>query len=115
LILWKINPVGPLCKCGGVRELARLTSNSSDAFTAVTWLPVILSSSLLGWLSTSPCSSFVANSSGHINIYEAIVDAAEFLTDIHTSGRRDVSHFESRTDEKGDEFQVSRIILGLLE
>ncbi|KAK6110658.1 RAVE protein 1 C terminal family protein [Brugia pahangi] len=95
LILWKINPVGPLCKCGGVRELARLTSNSSDAFTAVTWLPVILSSSLLGWLSTSPCSSFVANSSGHINIYEAIVDAAEFLTDIHTSGRRDVSHFES--------------------
>lgn len=43
LILWKVNPVGPLCKCGGVRELARMTSNSSDAFTAVTWLPVILS------------------------------------------------------------------------
>ncbi|EJW88048.1 hypothetical protein WUBG_01037 [Wuchereria bancrofti] len=95
LILWKINPVGPLCKCGGVRELARMTSNSSDAFTAVTWLPVILSSSLLGWLSTSPCSSFVANSSGHINIYEAIVDAAEFLTDIHTSGRKNVSDFEN--------------------
>ncbi|VDM12370.1 unnamed protein product [Wuchereria bancrofti] len=49
----------------------------------------------MGWLSTSPCSSFVANSSGHINIYEAIVDAAEFLTDIHTSGRKNVSDFEN--------------------
>ncbi|KAL3982356.1 RAVE protein 1 C terminal family protein [Acanthocheilonema viteae] len=95
LILWKVNPVGPLCKCGGIRELARMTSNSSDAFTAVTWLPLILSSSLLGSLSTSPSSSFVANSSGHINIYQAIVDAAEFLADIHASGRKNVSPSES--------------------
>ncbi|CAG9539942.1 unnamed protein product [Cercopithifilaria johnstoni] len=95
LILWKVNPVGPLCKCGGVRELARMTSNSSDAFTAVTWLPVILSSSLLGSLSASSNSSFVANSSGHINIYQAIVDAAEFLADIHAFGRKNVSHSES--------------------
>ncbi|EJD75711.1 hypothetical protein LOAG_17206 [Loa loa] len=95
LILWKVNPVGPLCKCGGVRELARMTSNSSDAFTAVTWLPVILSSSLLGSLSTSPSCSFVANTSGHINIYQAIIDAAEFLANIHASGRRNASHSES--------------------
>uniref|UniRef100_A0A0R3RIQ7 Rav1p_C domain-containing protein n=1 Tax=Elaeophora elaphi TaxID=1147741 RepID=A0A0R3RIQ7_9BILA len=40
-------------------------------------------------------SSFVANCSGHINIYQAVVDAAEFLADIHTSGRKNISHSES--------------------
>ncbi|KAM3726028.1 DmX-like protein [Dirofilaria immitis] len=101
LILWKVNPVGPLCKSGGIRELARMTSDSSDAFTAVTWLPVILSGSLLGSLSTSPSSSFVANSSGHINIYQAIVDAAEFLADIHAFGERNASHSESSCSING--------------
>lgn len=42
LILWKVKPVGPLCKCGGVRELARITSDCADSFAAVTWLPAIL-------------------------------------------------------------------------
>ncbi|VDK53128.1 unnamed protein product [Gongylonema pulchrum] len=85
LILWKIKPVGPLCKCGGIRELARITSNSSDSFTAVTWLPAILPSTSLGLLFTSPSSCFVANCSGHLNIYQAVVDAADFLAEMHNS------------------------------
>ena len=42
LILWKVYPVGPLCKSGGVRELARVTSNSAKAFTGLAWVPAIL-------------------------------------------------------------------------
>uniref|UniRef100_A0A915EAK0 Uncharacterized protein n=1 Tax=Ditylenchus dipsaci TaxID=166011 RepID=A0A915EAK0_9BILA len=42
LILWKVAPVGPLCKSGGLRELARVTSNSPRAFTCLSWVPAIL-------------------------------------------------------------------------
>uniref|UniRef100_A0A915PHM0 RAVE complex protein Rav1 C-terminal domain-containing protein n=1 Tax=Setaria digitata TaxID=48799 RepID=A0A915PHM0_9BILA len=117
LILWKVNPVGPLCKCGGVRELTRMTSNSCDAFTAVTWLPVILSSSLLGSLSTSHSSLFVANSCGHITIYQAIVDAAEFLANIHASGKSDISHSENSShrssDKKTSEIRNERRLMAI--
>lgn len=51
-------------------------------------------SSLLESLSTSSSSSFVANNSGHINIYQAVADAAEFLADIHASGRSKAFHSE---------------------
>ncbi|KAH7691221.1 RBC-1 protein, partial [Aphelenchoides avenae] len=42
LILWKVAPVGPLCKSGGVRELARVTSCTPKAFTTIAWIPAIL-------------------------------------------------------------------------
>ncbi|VDN05634.1 unnamed protein product [Thelazia callipaeda] len=95
LILWRVTPVGPLCKRGGVRELTRMTSNSSDSFKAVTWLPAIFSGSLLGTLSTPSSSFFVANCSGNFNIYQAIVDAADFLAERHSNGGKNVSPFES--------------------
>lgn len=41
LIFWRINPVGPLCKSGGLRELARITSFQSS-FTSVAWVPAIV-------------------------------------------------------------------------
>ena len=42
LILWKVYPVGPLCKSGGVRELARISSEVPKALTSVAWVPAIL-------------------------------------------------------------------------
>jgi hypothetical protein len=52
LILWKISPVGPLCKSGGVRELARVTStHARRAFSCIAWIPAILPR--LDWLGSN--------------------------------------------------------------
>lgn len=42
LILWKVDPVGPLSKSGGVTELARITSPKVSAFSNVAWIPTLL-------------------------------------------------------------------------
>lgn len=42
LILWTTAPVTPLCKSGGLRELARITSSSPNAFICLSWIPAIL-------------------------------------------------------------------------
>lgn len=42
LILWTTSPVAPLCKSGGLRELARITSLSPNAFICLSWIPAIL-------------------------------------------------------------------------
>lgn len=38
----QVNPVGPLCKSGGVRELARINSPELTAFSSIAWIPAIL-------------------------------------------------------------------------
>jgi hypothetical protein len=42
IILWKITSTGPLCKTGGLCELTRITSQSSNAFLSIAWIPSIL-------------------------------------------------------------------------
>lgn len=42
LILWRIDPVSPLCKSGGVTELARINSPEISAFSNVAWIPTLL-------------------------------------------------------------------------
>ena len=42
LILWRVAPVGPLSKSGGITELARINSAMSSAFSNVSWLPTLL-------------------------------------------------------------------------
>ena len=42
LILWRVDPVGPLSKSGGVSELARVDSPCPAAFAHVAWLPTLL-------------------------------------------------------------------------
>lgn len=42
LILWRVSPVGPLSKSGGLTELARINSPAVSAFTNVAWLPTLL-------------------------------------------------------------------------
>lgn len=48
LILWRVDPVGPLSLSGGVSELARINSLHSSAFANVAWLPTLIPSSCLG-------------------------------------------------------------------
>lgn len=42
LILWRVDPVGPLSKSGGIVELARINSPTLSAFENVAWVPTLL-------------------------------------------------------------------------
>ena len=44
LILWRVDPVGPLSKSGGITELARINSQEISAFSDVAWIPTLLPS-----------------------------------------------------------------------
>lgn len=48
LILWRVEPVGPLSFSGGVSELARINSLHTSAFANVAWLPTLIPSYCLG-------------------------------------------------------------------
>lgn len=48
LILWRVDPVGPLPFSGGVSELARINSLHVSAFSNVAWLPTLIPSYCLG-------------------------------------------------------------------
>lgn len=48
LILWRVDPVGPLSFSGGVSELARINSLHVSAFSNVAWLPTLIPSYCLG-------------------------------------------------------------------
>ncbi|KAE9556016.1 hypothetical protein FO519_000762 [Halicephalobus sp. NKZ332] len=85
LILWKVSPVSPLCKSGGVRELARLTSGFPSAFDCISWVPAILPSSTLGTICNSPSSCFIASNNGQLCVYQAVVDARGLLAELYSS------------------------------
>lgn len=42
LILWRVDPVGPLSKSGGIVELARINAPPISAFSNVAWVPTLL-------------------------------------------------------------------------
>ena len=90
LILWKVSPVSPLCKSGGVRELARLTSESKSAFDCLSWVPAILPSSTLGTICNSPSSCFIASNNGQLCVYQAVVDARGLLAELYSS--KNIAH-----------------------
>ncbi|GMT36366.1 hypothetical protein PFISCL1PPCAC_27663 [Pristionchus fissidentatus] len=85
VILWKINPVGPLCKSGGVMELARVPHKRESAFDYLGWIPAILPSFTLGTVCNSPSSCFVASDGRDLIIYQAVVDARGLLSEIFHS------------------------------
>ncbi|GMR60970.1 hypothetical protein PMAYCL1PPCAC_31165, partial [Pristionchus mayeri] len=85
VILWKINPVGPLCKSGGVQELARVPHKCESAFNYLGWIPAILPSFTLGTVCNSPSSCFVASDGRNLIIYQAVVDARGLLSEIFHS------------------------------
>ncbi|CAB3399146.1 unnamed protein product [Caenorhabditis bovis] len=82
VILWKIAPVGPLCKSGGVKELARVASPLAEGFSTLGWVPAILPSCTLGTVCNSPSSCFIASDGEKLVIYQAVIDARGLLAEL---------------------------------
>ncbi|XP_043915100.1 dmX-like protein 1 [Protopterus annectens] len=82
LILWRVDPVGPLSYSGGVSELARINSLHVSAFSNVAWLPAIIPSSCLGAYCNSPSACFVASDGQSLRLYQAVIDAKKLLCEL---------------------------------
>ncbi|NXJ65771.1 DMXL1 protein, partial [Rostratula benghalensis] len=82
LILWRVDPVGPLSFSGGVSELARINSLHVSAFSNVAWLPTLIPSYCLGAYCNSPSACFVASDGRHLRLYQAVIDAKKLLCEL---------------------------------
>ncbi|XP_061874967.1 dmX-like protein 1 isoform X5 [Colius striatus] len=82
LILWRVDPVGPLSFSGGVSELARINSLHTSAFSNVAWLPTLIPSYCLGAYCNSPSACFVASDGQHLRLYQAVIDAKKLLCEL---------------------------------
>ncbi|CAM1299293.1 DMXL1 (predicted), partial [Pycnogonum litorale] len=89
LILWKVDPVGPLSQSGGVTELARINSPLVSAFSNIAWIPTLLPSTTLGSVSNSPSACFVASDGFCLRVYQAVIDARTLLAEISNAERKD--------------------------
>ncbi|XP_077989498.1 dmX-like protein 2 isoform X2 [Glandiceps talaboti] len=95
LILWRVDPVGPLSKSGGVKELARINSPLISAFSNVAWLPTLIPSSSLGPVSNSPSACFVASDGVSLRLYQAVIDARSILTEVASSYEQPEAYMSS--------------------
>ncbi|XP_041643935.1 dmX-like protein 1 isoform X1 [Cheilinus undulatus] len=82
LILWRVDPVGPLSLSGGVSELARINSLHASAFANVAWLPTLIPSSCLGAYCNSPSACFVASDGHSLRLYQAVIEAKKLLSEL---------------------------------
>ncbi|KFV71155.1 DmX-like 1, partial [Dryobates pubescens] len=82
LILWRVDPVGPLSFSGGVSELARINSLHVSAFSNVAWLPTLIPSYCLGTYCNSPSACFVVSDGHHLRLYQAVIDAKKLLCEL---------------------------------
>ncbi|KRY70236.1 DmX-like protein 2 [Trichinella pseudospiralis] len=82
LILWYVEPVGPLKKSGGVFELSRINSSELSAFSSIAWIPSVLPSSTLGQACNSVSCCFIASDGQCLRIYQAVLDARALLSDM---------------------------------
>ncbi|KAK5932313.1 hypothetical protein CgunFtcFv8_004030 [Champsocephalus gunnari] len=82
LILWRVDPVGPLSLSGGVSELARINSLHASAFANVAWLPTFIPSSCLGVYCNSPSACFVASDGHSLRLYQAVIEAKKLLSEL---------------------------------
>uniref|UniRef100_A0AAX7VRL7 RAVE complex protein Rav1 C-terminal domain-containing protein n=1 Tax=Astatotilapia calliptera TaxID=8154 RepID=A0AAX7VRL7_ASTCA len=82
LILWRVDPVGPLSLSGGVSELARINSLHASAFANVAWLPTLIPSSCLGLYCNSPSACFVASDGQSLRLYQAVIEAKKLLSEL---------------------------------
>ena len=72
LIIWGVEPIGPLSKTGGIYELARIDSPKRNAFENIAWFPCFLPSFTLGNSSSSPSTLFASTDADKITIYQGI-------------------------------------------
>ncbi|KFO21425.1 DmX-like protein 2 [Fukomys damarensis] len=82
LILWRVDPIGPLSYTGGVSELARINSLHTSAFSNVAWLPTLIPSYCLGTYCNSASACFVASDGKNLRLYQAVVDARKLLDEL---------------------------------
>ncbi|KRZ07026.1 DmX-like protein 1 [Trichinella zimbabwensis] len=82
LILWYVEPVGPLKRSGGVLELSRINSSELSAFSSIAWIPSVLPSSTLGQACNSVSCCFIASDGQCLRIYQAVLDARALLSDM---------------------------------
>uniref|UniRef100_A0A8C5PKG4 Dmx like 2 n=1 Tax=Leptobrachium leishanense TaxID=445787 RepID=A0A8C5PKG4_9ANUR len=82
LILWRVDPIGPLSYSGGVSELARINSLRTTAFCNVAWLPTLIPSYCLGTYCNSASACFVASDGTSLRLYQAVVDARKLLDEL---------------------------------
>ncbi|XP_054243979.1 dmX-like protein 2 isoform X7 [Indicator indicator] len=82
LILWRVDPIGPLSYTGGVSELARINSLHTSAFSNVAWLPTLIPSYCLGTYCNSASACFVASDGTNLRLYQAVVDARKLLDEL---------------------------------
>ncbi|XP_041105290.1 dmX-like protein 1 isoform X1 [Polyodon spathula] len=82
LILWRVDPVGPLSFSGGVSELARINSLHVSAFSNVAWLPTLIPSDCLGAYGNSPSACFVASDGRSLRLYQAVIEAKTLLSEL---------------------------------
>ncbi|XP_061116820.1 dmX-like protein 1 isoform X2 [Conger conger] len=82
LILWRVDPVGPLSFSGGVSELARINSLHASAFSNVAWLPTLIPSNCLGVYGNSPSACFVASDGHSLRLYQAVIEAKKLLSEL---------------------------------
>ncbi|XP_075431786.1 dmX-like protein 2 isoform X3 [Ascaphus truei] len=82
LILWRVDPIGPLSYSGGVSELARINSLRTSAFCNVAWLPTLIPSYCLGTYCNSASACFVASDGKSLRLYQAVVDARKLLDEL---------------------------------
>ncbi|KAM6954473.1 dmX-like protein 1 [Aplochiton taeniatus] len=91
LILWRVDPVGPLSFSGGVSELARINSLHASAFANVAWLPALIPSNCLGTYCNSPSACFVASDGHCLRLYQAVIEARKLLCELsHPDTSKDV-------------------------
>ena len=86
IIIWRVEPVGPLSKSGGIFELARIDSSTTNAFENIAWFPCFLPSSTLGNVSSSPSTLFASTDSECITVYQAVLDARTLLHEMQAHG-----------------------------
>lgn len=108
LILWKVDPVGPLSKSGGIVELARINSPEISAFSNVSWIPTLLPSNTLGGYSNSPSALFVASDGHSLRMYQAVIDARLMLTESGPPKKYWTESLSSSVETTGEEEEVAR-------
>lgn len=82
LIIWRVEPIGPLSNSGGIFEIARIDSHKLNSFENIAWFPCFLPSSTLGNLSNSPSTLFASTDNECITIYQAVLDAKTLLNEL---------------------------------
>ena len=81
LILWRMDPVGPLCYSGGLSELARVSCKNDHLFTCVAWFSLLFPNWCLGSDNKSPSTGLISLNDNKMQIYQVVVNASQILSD----------------------------------